>query len=149
MLYHHIFDSGWTVTAVIDHEQRDVSTGWLDRLGIGVSAFCLLQCLALPVALVLAPAASAGFFSHEAFHLLLLAVIIPVSLLAFGFGFARHRNRRMWAPAGAGVSILLLAALLEQFHALSALWIALLTSAGSAFLIVGHVLNLRCSPHRT
>ena len=136
------------MTAAIDHKQRDVPTGWLDRLGIGVSAFCLLQCLALPVALVLAPAASAGFFSHEAFHLLLLAVIIPVSLLAFGIGFARHRNRRMWVPAGAGVAILVLAASLEQSHALSPLWIAMLTSAGSIFLIVGHFLNLRCSPRR-
>lgn len=137
------------MAAAIDRKQRDVPTGWLDRLGIGVSAFCLLQCLALPVALVLAPAASVGFFSHEAFHLLLLAVIIPLSLLAFGFGFARHRNPRMWVPAGTGVTILVLAALFEQAHVLSAIWNALLTSAGSAFLIVGHFLNLRCSPRRT
>ncbi len=150
MLYHHIF-AGLTpfrVAAVLTSRQHRPSTRWLDRLGIGVSAFCLLQCLALPVALVFAPAASAGFFSHEVFHLLLLGVIVPVSLVAFGLGFMRHRNARMWIPAGAGFFVLMLAAGLEQSHVLGPVWIALLTSVGSVCLIVGHLLNLRESSAR-
>jgi len=116
---------------------------WLDRLGIGVSAFCLVQCLALPLALVFAPLASVGLFSHEMFHLVLLAVIVPVSLLAYGLGFLRHRDARMWLPAGIGFALLVASAVLEQGHVLGPLWIALLTSLGGVALIVGHVLNMR------
>jgi len=131
------------MAAAVESRRRDVSTGLLDRIGIGISAFCLLQCLALPLALLFAPVASAGFFSHELFHIVLLAVIVPVSLLAFGLGFVRHRNRRMLVPAGAGFALLILAAVLEQGHVVGPVWVALVTSMGGAGLIVGHWLNMR------
>jgi len=133
------------VAAVLTTRRHEPSTRWIDRLGIGVSAFCLIQCLALPLALVFAPLATAGLFAHEAFHLVLLAVIVPISGLAFAFGFSRHRNARMWIPAGAGFAVLLGAAALEQVHAVDPVWVAALTSVGSVCLIVGHVLNLRAS----
>ncbi len=121
----------------------DLPVSWLDRLGIGVSAFCLLQCLALPLVLVLAPSLTAGFLSHEAFHFVLLAIIVPISGLAFTLGFLKHRTPAMWVPAGAGIGFLVLAAWLEQRHALPPLGIAAVTSAGGICLIVGHSLNLR------
>lgn len=122
---------------------REVSVSFFDRLGIGISAFCLLQCLALPVALLFAPLASESLFSHELFHLVLLGVIIPVSLLAFGLGFARHRNAAMWVPAGIGFTLLIAAAFLEQRHLIGPVWISLVTSMGGLGLIAGHVLNMR------
>lgn len=117
--------------------------GWLDRFGIAVSAFCLVQCLALPLTLLFAPLASWGVLSHESFHLILLAVIIPISGLAFALGFLRHRNLRMWLPAGFGFALLITAAMLEQGHVLAPGWIALLTSVASLSLITGHWMNLR------
>ncbi|MDT8410731.1 MAG: MerC domain-containing protein, partial [Wenzhouxiangellaceae bacterium] len=128
---------------VLNLDKRVVPAGWLDRLGIAASAFCLVQCLALPLALIFAPLASSGLFSHEMFHLILLAVILPVSLPAFVLGFLRHRNARMWIPASLGLALLLLASVLEQRHALGAGSIALVTSSGGVLLILGHVLNLR------
>ena len=105
----------------------------LDRIGIGISAFCLLQCLALPLALVFAPIASAGLLDHGLFHLVLLAVIIPVSLLAFTLGFMRHRNLRMWVPAAIGFALLIFAAVLEQGHVVGPGWIAAPDLAGRAW----------------
>lgn len=131
------------VDATLKAQQRAVPLGWMDRLGIAVSAFCLVQCLALPLALVFAPLAAYGMLDHELFHLIMLAVIVPVSLLAFTAGFLRHRNVRMWVPAAAGFGLLLLAALLEQRHVLGPGWIALVTSCGGLALIFGHVLNMR------
>lgn len=131
------------MAAVLKPRKRDLPTGLLDRLGIGISAFCLLQCLALPLALLFAPVASAGLFSHEMFHLVLLAMILPVSLVAFSMGFLRHRNWRMWIPAGAGFALLIFAAVLEHDHVLGPAWIALLTSMGGVGLIIGHWLNMR------
>lgn len=117
--------------------------GWLDRFGIAVSTFCLLQCLALPLTLMFAPLASWGVLSHEWFHLILLLVIIPVSSIAFALGFLRHRNARMWLPAGFGFALLITAAVLEHGHVLPAGWIAALTSVASISLITGHLMNLR------
>ena len=131
------------MAVVLKASNRDTSTAVLDRIGIGISAFCLLQCLALPLVLVFAPIASAGLLDHELFHLLLLAVIIPVSLLAFGLGFMRHRNRRMWVPATIGFALLIFAAVLEQGHVVGPGWIAGVTSLGGVGLIVGHFLNMR------
>lgn len=124
-------------------EKAELPVSWLDRLGIGVSAFCLVQCLALPMLLVVAPSLSIGFLSHEVFHFVLLAVILPVSGLAFTLGFLKHRNARMWIPAGLGLSLLVFAAWLEHQHVLPAFGIAAVTSAGGILLIIGHVLNLR------
>lgn len=131
------------MVAVMKGAKGELQTGWLDRLGIGVSAFCLVQCLALPVIVILAPTASAGFLSHELFHVLLLAVILPVSGLAFGLGFARHRNAAMWVPGGIGLGLIVLAAALEQGHVIPSLGVALLTSAGGVGLILGHLANMR------
>ncbi|MDT8450383.1 MAG: MerC domain-containing protein [Wenzhouxiangellaceae bacterium] len=116
---------------------------FLDRLGIGISALCLVQCLAVPLALIFAPLASVGLFSHEAFHLVLLAVIVPVGALAYTLGFLRHRNARMWIPAAIGFALLVVAAVLEQGHWLHPVAIAFVTSAGGAALIVAHVMNMR------
>jgi len=131
------------MAAVLKSQKRDLPIGVLDRIGIGISGFCLLQCLALPLALVFAPLASASVFSHELFHLVLLGVIIPVSLLAFGLGFLRHRNATMWVPAGIGFALLIAAAVLEQRHLIGPVWISLVTSMGGLGLIIGHVLNMR------
>jgi len=131
------------MAAALKSRKRDLPIAFLDRIGIAVSAFCLLQCLALPLALLFAPLASASVFSHELFHLVLLGVIIPVSLLAFGLGFLRHRNPRMWIPAGAGFALLILAATLEHGHVIGPVWISLVTSMGGLGLIAGHVLNMR------
>jgi hypothetical protein len=131
------------VVAALTSRNTEPATRWLDRLGIGVSAFCLLQCLALPIVLVVAPTLSAGFMSHEVFHVVLLAVILPVSGLAYTLGFLRHRDARIWLPAALGLVFLLVAIWLEHERALPPLGIAAVTSVGGVFLIIGHVLNLR------
>ena len=133
------------MAAVLKQQQRDADlpVSWLDRLGIGVSAFCLLQCLALPILLVAAPTLSAGLLSHEAFHVVLLAVIVPVSGVAYTLGYLKHRNPRIWVPAALGLAFLVLAVWLEHEHALPALGVAAVTSIGGILLIIGHVLNLK------
>ncbi|QOC22947.1 MerC domain-containing protein [Wenzhouxiangella sp. AB-CW3] len=114
----------------------------LDRLAICVSAACLAQCLLLPVLVVVTPLMSVGFLGEEAFHLFLLAVIVPLSILAFGLGYRLHRNRSMLVPGGMGLGLVATAAVLEAtvLHGLTA---AVLTSLGGVLLIAGHWLNLR------
>lgn len=52
------------MSAVANSEKAAISSGLFDRLGIAASAFCLLQCLALPVLAIFAPLASIWLLDH-------------------------------------------------------------------------------------
>lgn len=130
------------MAAVFDNEQTDRSGSSLDRAAICVSALCLVQCLLLPVLVVVSPMASLGLFGDELFHLALLGVILPLSLAAFVLGYRTHRNRRMLVPGLVGLVVITLAAVLEG-GVLGHLGSALMTSVGGLLLILGHWLNLR------
>ncbi|MCC5864840.1 MAG: MerC domain-containing protein [Wenzhouxiangella sp.] len=129
------------MAAVIEPKSRDRKGVILDRLAICVSGLCLVQCLLLPLLVVLTPLISLGIFGEEIFHMVLLGLIMPVSLAAFFLGYRVHRNRQMLVPGLTGLLIVILAAVFE--HDMTALGTALLTSLGGALLIFGHWLNLR------
>lgn len=129
--------------AVVFRASDQARTGsLLDRAGICVSAACLAQCVALTLAIVLAPVVSLGFFGSDLFHRLLLMVIIPISLSAFVMGYRAHGQAGVLVAGVIGVLILLLAAFLEA-TVLPPLAASFLTSIGGVVLIVAHWLNLR------
>jgi hypothetical protein len=129
--------------AVVFKSNPEAKNGALfDRAAICVSAACLAQCLLLPVLVVTTPLVSVGFLGNELFHLFLLAVVVPLSLLAFALGYRTHRTTSMLVPGLVGISLVVAAAVLEVAH-ISELTAAMLTSLGGVFLIAGHWLNLR------
>ncbi len=130
------------MAVVFKPNQQAKSGAILDRLAICVSAACLVQCLLLPVLVVVTPLVSVGFLADELFHLFLLVVIVPVSLLAFALGYRMHRSGGMLVLGGIGLTLVVAAAVFEAtvLHGLAA---ALVTSLGGLFLIAGHWLNLR------
>lgn len=113
----------------------------LDKAAIGLSAACLVQCLALPVSFLLLPALSISLSMHALFHLTLLVVALPLSLAAFGLGWRRHRSRHVVVLGGIGLMALITAATLGH-DILGVTGEVLLTSAGGVLLIWAHVLNL-------
>jgi len=111
--------------------------GW-DRLGQGLSAACLLHCLATPLLLGALP--SLGLLMHsEVIHLSLAAVIVLVSVWAFGRGFLRHRRPLAPILGAVGVVSLLVAALViePQSQALGTAG----TVVASIVLVVAHTVN--------
>ncbi len=130
------------MAAVFKSNQEAKNGAALDRMAICVSAACLAQCLLLPVLVVATPLVSVGFLGDELFHLFLLMVIVPISLLAFALGYRMHRNGSMLVLGGIGLTLVVAAAVFEAtvMHGLAA---ALVTSLGGVFLIAGHWLNLR------
>jgi hypothetical protein len=130
------------MAVVFKTNQQAKSGATLDRLAICVSAACLAQCLLLPVLVVVTPLVSVGFLADELFHLFLLLVIVPVSLVAFALGYRMHRNSGLLVLGGIGLVLVVAAAIFEAtvLHGLAA---ALVTSLGGMFLIAGHWLNLR------
>jgi len=129
--------------AVVFKSPERLATGTiLDRAGICVSVVCLVQCLVLSLALVLAPVVSLGIFGSDLFHRLLLAVILPLAIAAFWLGYRSHRSLALLLTGLAGLALVLAAAVLEA-TVLSPLAASALTSAGGVTLVVGHWLNLR------
>ena len=84
---------------------------YLDRIGVFLSATCLLHCLALPVLLTIAPITQTGLLDEQTFHLVLLWFILPVSLIALGIGCRQHKDLLILLLGGTGLSLLLLAGL--------------------------------------
>jgi len=130
------------MTVIFNSPERVESGTILDRAGICVSAVCLVQCLVLSLALVLAPVVSLGIFGSDLFHRLLLLLIVPLSLGAFWLGYRVHRSVGLLLTGLAGLGLVLAAAVLEA-SVLSPLAASALTSVGGLTLIAGHWLNLR------
>jgi hypothetical protein len=112
----------------------------LDKLGVGLSVACLIHCLLTPVLVVFLPIAG-GFFAGEHFHALLLAIILPTSLIALLLGCQRHGRLHVLLLGGAG--ILLMAIAVASHTIIGDGWERVLTGLGGAVLATGHILNYR------
>lgn len=112
----------------------------LDRLAIGLSALCLVHCLALPVALLFAPALEAVVLGTESpFHWVLLGLALPVSGYALWHGYRHHGYRNPLLLGLAGLFIMLLAVA----HVLSERLETPLTVVGVLALLAAHLGNIR------
>ena len=94
-------------------KQRSFSLAmpYLDRIGVFLSATCLLHCLTLPVMLTIAPMTQTGLLDEQTFHLVLLWFILPVSLIALGIGCRQHKDLLILVLGGTGLCLLLFAGL--------------------------------------
>jgi len=104
----------------------------LDRVAIGLSGLCAFHCAVTPVAVIVFPVLSACLGSDQIFHSLLIALVVPSSVLALTLGCRRHRN-------AAGLSLLVVAAALGHVE----YWERPMTLGASALIVVAHGLNYR------
>ncbi len=109
----------------------------IDRLGIALSGFCLVHCLASAVFFALL-ASAGGALLHPAFHEVGLVLAILVGVLAIGQGIAAHGFMMPAAIGGLGVGVMAGALSLPHGGAET-----LTTMAGVAILALGHDLNRR------
>ena len=118
------------------------TTELLDRAAIGLSALCILHCLALPAAMVLLPSLTSLPFADEHFHLALIFLVLPTSLIALFMGCRRHRRIRVLVWGGSGVAVLLGTAIVGH-EVLEGSWEQILTVFGASLVVVGHLQNFR------
>ena len=108
-----------------------------DAFGMLLSALCMLHCLLLPALVAYGIGGLVVGLDTEWTHLLLLAVVIPVSGVAFIGGWIRHRRVAVLALGIAGVALLALAAfVLHPYYGKTA--DVSVTTLGGALLIIGH-----------
>ena len=121
-------------------EEQHNTRGTLDSIAVFCSALCIIHCLALPIFLTILPAINLYFLDHQTFHLILLVVVLPVSILALSLGCKRHRDALTIIAGVAGLFMITTVAIFghtlinqadEKF----------VTSFGSLVLACAHIRN--------
>ena len=113
-----------------------------DRVAIGLSFMCILHCLLLPALLVLTPSAVLAFMGDESIHKLLLLAIVPVGIYALLLGYKAHKQWYVMAVVSVGLVLLVSTGIVEH-EVLGERGEVLLTLAGSFFIVLGHIQNVR------
>lgn len=115
----------------------------LDLSAVGLSALCLVHCLALPGLALLLPVL--GFWAQaEWVHVAFILVAAPVAVLAFiDLKTWRPRSRPMIAVAAAGLTLMLAGAL--EFPVAG--YERPLTVLGGLLLAGAHIANWRRRGH--
>ena len=113
-----------------------------DKAAVGLSALCVLHCLALPVALTLLPPVAALGLQEEWVHKLLLVSVIPISLYALTLGCRQHRS--FWVASAGLLGVLFLVAAATVGHRFfGEAGETSFTLVGAILVAVSHVLNFR------
>ena len=117
--------------------------GHLDAIAVVLSGICVLHCLALPLLLTISPILNVTLLSETVFHVLLLAFILPTSVIALTIGCRSHKDRITLVLGALGLSILTITAFFgHQLVGLTGERI--LTSFGGLILASAHIQNYRC-----
>jgi hypothetical protein len=114
----------------------------LDRLGIFLSATCLLHCLSIPVLLTLAPIAQSSLLDEHTFHVILLWFIVPTSLIALGIGCRDHRDPIILLLGAVGLTLLVCVAVVGHTY-ISESTERVLTMLAGLLLAAAHIRNFR------
>ena len=128
----------------MDPELHSDTSTRIDKLAIALSALCLAHCLAVPVAILAAPALGALVLGTESpVHWVLLGVALPISGYALWRGYRHHGQVNSLLLGGLGLMLMFVAV----SHLLSAALEVPLTVVGVVALLAAHVLNLRHASH--
>lgn len=127
------------------HGPENPATGrqnLLDRWAIGLSALCLVHCLAIPVTLLVLPLFAHDLISHQsAIHWILLVLALPLSAFALARGYRRHRYLPVIIAGVVGIGTMFVGvAHLAGINAELPLSIL-----GALCLVYAHVQNMRHS----
>ena len=115
----------------------------LDKLAIGLSTLCAVHCLLLPAALAILPSLALFSVGDESFHLLLIYLVLPTSVVALTLGCQRHKERRMLLWGSAGLLVLTATAMLGH-DLLGETLEKVATLAGTILVATAHLINYRC-----
>ena len=120
------------------------SSGFLDNMAVALSGICLVHCLTLPVLIALIPFMSQ--FAEGHFHVQMLLVVMPVSIMAFSLGFRRHRVKSVIIWGGVGMLLLVLGATVvhDSFGLVADRTV---TICAALILAFAHYFNNRFSRH--
>jgi hypothetical protein len=113
----------------------DNAADLLDRAAMGVSLACMAHCLAIPLALTLAPPLLPAVWDDRMVHVTALALALPLALLGIGTSLRRVRDPSVVGLAGLGLAFMAGGIALHEAPPLDiVLTLAGATSVGAAHL---------------
>jgi hypothetical protein len=114
----------------------------LDSLAVILSGTCMLHCLALPVLVTLFPIVQGSLLEEQYFHVIMLGLILPTSLIALTVGCRKHKDPVTMALGATGLVTLTVTALIghELFGVLGE---RIVTTLGGLILASAHIQNYR------
>ena len=126
-----------------NHAFAGKKTSNLDGLAVVLSGACMVHCLALPLLVTLFPIVQGSLLEEKYFHLIMLVLILPTSLIALTVGCRKHKDRTTIILGVVGLSTLTVTALFghELFGLLGE---RVVTSLGGLTLAIAHIQNFRC-----
>lgn len=113
-----------------------------DKLGMCVSAICMVHCLAIPILLLFGLDAVLLVVDQEWLELLIIVFTFGVGVISFLSGFVRHKQHFIPVLFIAGFLLIV------NGEAVSHMWVSLLLSVSGAIIIIyAHVQNLKWRSH--
>ncbi len=116
---------------------RSASSGWLDRLAIGLSGLCLAHCLGTAVFVAIVSSAG-GMLLHPAIHEVGLTIAMIFGAIALGQGVLRHGYAVPAWVGSLGLGVMAGALTMEHGEAET-----IYTIIGVLIVALGHDLNRR------
>ncbi|MFT4711686.1 MAG: hypothetical protein ACJAVI_000067 [Candidatus Azotimanducaceae bacterium] len=113
---------------------------FFDGLAIVLSGTCMLHCLALPILVTLFPIVQGSLLEEQHFHLIMLVLILPTSLIALTVGCRKHKDKLTMALGTIGLVVLAITALFgHELFGMSGERV--ITSIGGLVLAAAHIRN--------
>ena len=121
----------------------DKKASRLDGMAVVLSGTCMVHCFALPVLVTLFPILQGSLLEEQHFHLIMLLLILPTSLVALTIGCRKHKDQLTILLGATGLLVLSATALWghELFGMLGE---RIVTTAGGFTLAFAHIQNYRC-----
>lgn len=115
----------------------------LDKSAISLSLICIAHCLALPILIILIPSISTiPFINLEAFHIVMVVLVIPISLFALIMGCKKHKKPALLYYGILGLFILIIAIIFGESH-LGEFGEKILTTIGAIAIATTHLKNYK------
>ena len=123
-----------------------IDSSRLDKVGMAVSALCIIHCLAAPVILFFVPAVATAIISEEAIvHQTLYGLIMIVALFSFIPGYRLHKKLLPLLLFGVGIAGLAFATFLA--HGIAHTLEPITAIPSSALIVAAHYFNHRSCQH--
>ncbi|MDJ0910526.1 MAG: MerC domain-containing protein [Woeseiaceae bacterium] len=126
----------------MDTQRTGMTQAVADWFGIAASTACAIHCLLIPALLVTGTILPASFLTDEAFHQLMLLVILPAAILAFGIGCWRHKDQWVLVLGMIGVTGMVLAVTVVH-DLVGESGERIVTVLSAAVLVAAHLRNFR------
>ena len=127
----------------MDSQLNNRRRRYMDTAAVVLSGVCMLHCLALPIALTILPIVNVTLLDESTFHLIMMAVILPISVIALTIGCRQHKDTLTLVLGSIGLVILTITAIFgHDIFGLTGE--RAVTSIGGLILAAAHIQNYLC-----